>query len=319
MVLGYHILMIIFLFLTGPLGILFNATFIWCTLMKKELQKEYAWFLCGISMVDLIYCINNAVPQVIAIFLNVNPKGTYCQVVGVILLINGVGAVCIQPLLAMNRFISLYYSHLQTKYFSRRNNLLMLISTYLFCILVAAILFYLDDMGRMGNTICGPEIENMPISHICLFAAPMFLSYGICIFCGYKILYLIKSHQAEARRQQLGSRLAHAKDIFHLIILELVVPISLEMPVLVASIVSSQIYIPPFVIAATCSLFVMHPVMDPVIVVVVMRPYRNFVRKIWRALKGVTDIHPTITTNNISTIPVTNCWKVAFCSLPIYV
>lgn len=112
-------------------------------------------------------------------------------------------------------------------------------------------------------------------------------------------MYLVKSHQATARRQELGSKLAHAKEIIRLIIIELVVPISLEMPVLIACIVSGQVYIPPIIISVTVSLFITHPVFDPIVVVIVMKPYRNFARNCWRSFRGVTPIEPT--TNVIST------------------
>lgn len=273
-----------------------NAAFIIITIRKQELQKEYAWFLIGVAGANLMYCLNNAIPQVIIVVMDVEPTSTFCQVVGVVLLTNGVGAVCIQPLLALNRFVALYHSHLTAKIFTRRNNALMLAGTFLSCMCVSIGLVYLGDMGRLGNTMCGPQIETMAITHVCLFVAPMFVAYGICIFCGYKILYLIRSHQSEARRRELGSRLQDAKDIFRLIILELAVPISIEMPVLILCMISSYIYVPLVVIAFAFGLFITHPVLDPIVIVFVMKPYRNYIQSVWRSYRG-TSVEPTSVTN----------------------
>lgn len=271
-----------------------NGLFIMFTIRKPELQKGYAWFLCGMAATNFIYCSNNSFAQIIVIVLNVNPKGVFCQIVGIILLTNGVGAVCIQPWLALNRFVSLYYSHLQSKLFSSRKNAAVLICTYIVCFIVSVILFVFGDMGRLGNTICGPEVESMAFSHVFLFAVPMFISYGVCIICAYKIFYLLKSHQETARRQALGSRLQDAKEITRLLIIELVVPISLETPVLLLCIVSSQVYIPKIVIAVSVCMFVTHPVFDPLIVVIVMKPYREFVKSAWHKYRGVNAVTPSL-------------------------
>lgn len=284
----YIILMLFFLLITGPLGVLFNLSFIVFSLCKEELRKDYTWFLIGISVSNILYCFNMAVPEVIVVVLDIKPNNALCQVVGVIVLANGVSSVCIQPLLALNRFSALYYSHLQANYFSRRNIVIMLCAVYSICALLCIVLLALGDIGRLGNTICGPNIQNMAISHVFIFVMPIFIAHGVSILCGFKILYLIQSHQKVARRLELGNKIQDAKDIFRLIIIELAVPICFETPALVSCLLSSQVYIPQIVIVFTVGLFLTHPVLDPIIVVLVMKPFRNCAKEILMRIRGVT-------------------------------
>lgn len=288
--LGYHILILCFLFTTGPLGLILNATFIYFTIRHKELRKGYTYFLCAIMGINTIYCMNNFILQTIVIIFNIEATQILCTVVGLILTTNGIAAVCVQSLLAVNRFCSLHHSHLVPKYFSTRNNTSMLICTYIFCFSIAIIQMILGDMKRVGNTICGPAIESMAISHICLFATPMFLSYSICIFSGYKIFSLVKNHQAMMAQQEMRSRIQDAKEIVHLIIFELSVPIVLETPVLIISFLTEGVHVPPMVMSISVCLFITHPVLDPIIVVIVMKPYRNFVKQTWYKWRGITTV-----------------------------
>lgn len=283
----YYIVMLCFLVTTGPIGVLTNAAFIVLTLCKSELRKDYSWFLCGMSISNIMYSFNMAVPQVFVIMFDIDPKNQFCQVIGVIVLMNGVCSVCIQPFLSLNRFIMLYHSHLQGKYFTRTKILLMIISVYAICLALSLVLLAMGDVGRVGHTICGPQIEDMPISHVCLFTVPMFFSYGVSIYCGYKILNLINAHQTAARERDLGSRLQDAKDIFRLIVIELAVPICFETPALLSCMLSGVTYVPKLIIAFTVGLFLAHPLIDPIIVIVVMKPYRRCVMNIWLSLRGI--------------------------------
>lgn len=276
--LDYLLLTLCFLIITGPLGLLFNVTFIVCTALKRELQKDYTWFLCGMCTLNAIYCFNTCTLQIAVIVLDINIYSNFCHVVGIILATSGVGGICVQPMLALNRYVTIYHSYYSKKIFNRRNNILMMCIAFLFVFTNSIVLLYFGDLGRMGNTVCGPQIENMPLSRATLLISPVILSYCICIFCGYKILYLLKSHQANARRVELGSGLQEAKEIFRLMIIELIMPLILEIPVVLFCLVSSQIYIPRMLIAVSVCMFVVHPVCDPVIVVFVMKPYTHFIR-----------------------------------------
>lgn len=289
----YEILTICFLLITGPSGILINLYFIIITLTKKKLHKNYSWFLCGMSAANLLYCANSSINQVIALWQDLDIKNGYCQIIGVVLVSTALSSMCMQPLIGLNRYVGLYYSNWQPKIFCPRNNATMIFSVYLVCFIVAVVLYIFNDMGRMGNTVCGPQIENMEISHVCFFAVPIVTSYCICIFCAYKILRLIRNHQSSA--QEVGSKLQDMKEMFRLLIIELFLPITLETPILLFSLLSSHVYIPRLVIAISVCLFIIHPVCDPIVVFFVIKPYRIYIQQIWNKCckSNVVDITST--------------------------
>lgn len=290
-----EILILCFIIISGPVGVVLNAAFITVTISKSELRKEYTWFLCGMAGANLLYCLNNAINQIIALVLGIGGESIFCQIVAVILGTNGLTAVCVQALLALNRFVALIYPQLKAKLFSNKKNAIMLISFYIFSLVLMIGLVFMNDMGRMVGTICGPKIEQMPLSHLCVFFIPMSLSYFICIFCGYKIFKFLKTHQQTAQRQEMRSQIQHAKEISRLIVIEIVVPLSLESPALFLSLLTTVLYIPNLVLTISICLFIIHPVFDPLVVVFVMKPYRNFVKRIWRKCRGVTDVEPMST------------------------
>lgn len=282
-----NIVMLCFLLMTGPLGVILNVAFITLTLRKRELRKSnYAAFLCGMSIANLSYCSFNSVPQVVAILRDLDPNSDFCQLIGMSMIVNGVNAVFIKSLLELSRFVALYYSQLHGTIFSPRNNVIMILFTCLLWIALSVVLHILGDLGRTVGTVCAPNIERMPIGHFFIFASPLVLSYCISIFCAYKILFIIRNQQAAAVRLRLGSRLQDGKDIFRLICIELAVPTMLEMPALVMLLLTTQVYIPPVILTFFIGLFFVHPVLDPVIIVFVLKPYRTIATNIWSSVRG---------------------------------
>lgn len=265
--LDYLLLTLCFLPVTGPLAILFNVTFIVFTIIKKELHKDYTWFLRRMCTLNTVYCLNSCTLQVMVLVLDYQVDTPFCHVVGILLATFSLGGICVQPMLTLNRFVAIYHRYYERKIFNGRNNILMLCFSLLFVFTNAIILLLFGDMGRMSNTVCGPQIESMPLIHTALLTSPVIMSYCICIFCGYKILRLLKRHQANARRLELGSGLQEAREIFRLMVIELVMPLFLEISVVVFCWISSQIYVPRMMIAISICMFVIHPVCDPIIVV----------------------------------------------------
>lgn len=289
---GNEILMLCFLIVTGTIGILLNASFITVTLRKSQLRKEYSWFLCGMAGANLFYCLDNTVGQVIALLLDVDGQATFCQMVAVILGTNGLAAVCIQALLSLNRLVALVYPQFKMKFFSNIKNAIMLISIYIISFMSMICLMCTGDLGRMAGTVCGLKIESTPLSHMCFFFVPMSLSYSVSIFSGYKIFKFLKRHREAAQRQELRSQLQHAKEINRLIVIELVVPLSLETPALIVCLLTTVVYIPNLLVTFSICLFITHPVFDPLVVVFVMKPYRIFVKRMWRKCRGISEVAP---------------------------
>lgn len=298
----YQILCFTFLIFSGIFGILFNTIFIGVTIRQSELRKIYAFFLCSVSFMNLLYSASNATLQPFVLIFNVKSNSTYCSVVGMVTSVTGLGSSFNQSFVALNRFVAMYYAQQQSKIFSRRNNIFMVSFTFVLAVLVSCVLYHFGDLGFLGNTVCGPDVESMNFVHILFFMAPLCVSNGICVYSGFKIWRLIKSHQQNTTHLT-GSRLQHAKDIVILILIELVVPTMLETPLLLFCLLSDYIQIPKFLLSASVCLFITHPVMDPVIIVIVVKPYRTTFAKLWKDLlrqNMVTKVEPVAITNFIS-------------------
>lgn len=292
----YQILCFVFLIIDGICGIIFNGVFIVINVRRFEFRKVYALFLTCVSVMNLIYSVANGLLQPFVLVFNLQPKTITCSIIGIITSASGLGCIFNQPFVALNRFIALYHSRKYSKIFSIKNRTLMITFTSTLSILIAMVLFFFDDIGLLGNTVCGPDIESMPFAHIFLFMCPIFVSNVICLFCAFKIWCLIKRHQ-RGTSNILQSRLQHAKDIFYLIIIELTVPMVLQIPLLILCFLSSNIYVPKLLISAAVCLFITHPVLYPIIIAAVMKPYRSTCINIWQAFRSPTFVESVPMTN----------------------
>lgn len=247
---------------------------------------------------NLIYSANNAILQPFILFYDVHPKSAYCSVVAFTTSFSGLGGVFLRSLVAFNRFISLFYPEKQNKMFSCKNNVSMVGLIVLASLLISIILYLLGDMARLGDTVCGPDIEKMPFTHTLIFMVPVSVVNVICIYSGYKIWIILSGHQENAQR--VGSRLQDTKEIFRLIIIEQMIPLLLETPIVLASLLRYYVVIPKTLLSCFVCLFITYPVVEPVIVVLVMKPYKSAVQRQWYLFRGVSPIEEVsiVSSNN---------------------
>lgn len=299
----YHVLCFVFLLISGSLGVLFNFTFFITSIRRQELNKVYSFFLLSTSFMNFLYSANNAVLQPYILYVNIQPNTAYCSIVAVAVSFSGMGGVCSRMYVALSRFITLYYPA-RIPMFSRRNNFLMITFTWIACLLLAMVLFFFGDMARLADTVCGPNIETMPFLRTFFFMIPFSVAYGICIYSAYKIWRLLKKHQKNS--QVLGIRFKDAKEVFRLIIIELLVPVCLELPLLFFSFFSNYIILPKLLLSAFVCLFIMYPTVEPVVVVLIMKPYKLAFLKEWYSLRGINAVHPIHTTTTSTTRTLTH-------------
>lgn len=272
-----------FVLITGPIGMILNFSFVVLTLTNSVLRKGYSWFFCGLTSLNFIYCLNNSTTQVVVLIMDVGDDSAFCSVVSVLITSTAIGSVCMQSLISIQRFVGLVHANKQTVIFSPRNNFILTCFITVFSLGLTVISWKMGDMGRIGQTICGPNMSDMPTLHVAFLVAPLIISYAICAICGYKIKRLLINHESNMRHNEVGSVLLRdAQQIVRLITIELVVPITLEAPFLLCGLLRTKIYIDPMLIAISVCLFLTHAVVDPIIIVLVMRPYRNVLKKKFR-------------------------------------
>lgn len=290
----YQTLCLVFLLVSGSLGVVLNIGFLVLSFRRVELNKCYTFFLSSVSFMNFIYSANNAILQPVAVAVNVSQKSAYCTLVAFTTSFSGLAAVFLRTFVALNRYVSLCYPTKQKTMFSRRNNWIMSVITVFISVFITFIFYFLDDLARLGNTVCGPDIETMPFIHTLVFMVPISVVYGICIYSGYNIWRILKRHQANAER--LGSRLQHAREILLLLLIELLVPILLETPLIISTVLRHCMTVPKMALSAFVCLFISYPVVEPVIVVLILKPYKLAVMKQWRSWRGDVSIERVATT-----------------------
>lgn len=292
----YQTLCFVFNILVCTLGLTLNITFLIVNGQHLDLFKVYGYFLSSLCLNNVIHLTNGLLLQTSILYLDSNPKSAFCSVVAIISVATAYNGVCIEAVVALNRYIALYFPERQLKIFSSKNNFVIIFALAIYTVATAVGLFLLDDIARVGNTVCGPELESMEVGHILYFLGPISCVKTLSVFCVYKIWRLIKNHQQYAQR--LGSGLQDAEDIVRLIAIELLIPICLEYPLLLVCLLNKHVFIPKMVISAFCCLFVASSVFDPIIIVIVMKPYRKLFQKMWLRFKGsiITDSQHTAIT-----------------------
>lgn len=285
---------------TSFIAVILNGAFLIVNHYNFKQKKDYFLFFCGVSGLNLIFCLSIFTCLPILVGLNINSDNVFCKILGCITVMSGNGAVYTQSILSFNRYLSLYYPHATKRVFTRRNIWLMLAGICLIAPVLCIHLLYFGFIGRMNGTLCAPRMEIMSIGHLCIYMAPMIASYTISIYFTYKVFRLIRNHQLEAAN--LKSKLQDAKDIVRVIVIEISVPLTLSSPVIILCFLLESVNVPEELFSFALFLFVVHSATDPVIIVLVMKPYREHLIHLWKKFRGENETATVITTIDVRTV-----------------
>lgn len=277
--LTYINFLIALLVVAGFGGVTMNSIFLWLNLSKPEFRKDYFLFLTAVSFLNFVHSWIILVFQPIAVGFNIDEHGIFCSLMSYIHIVTGVGGISVQTLLCFNRFVSLYYPQKMKTIFTSRNIFLMLFTVWSIPAICGAGLWILNDFGRPKGSICCPSIDTMLFSHMLLVYGPMMTSYSLSLFFTYKISRMIKTHQQQVGAN-LGSRLQTAKDIVRLIIIDIAVPLTMETPAVVVCFLAATVNIPIPIFDVALFFFVLHSTTDPLIALLVVKPYRKAVKNV---------------------------------------
>lgn len=272
---------------SGIFGLLFNASLGIMVTLKSDIRKDYSVFIIGMATLNVIYCINVSVLQPITILGSFDSDGPVCQFTGFTLIMCAICSLLTQPLLALNRYSAVFHGQKHKELFSRRNISVMLVLVYSISFGLALSFYFLKDYGRFVNTICCLDIGNMPIFHIIgLFLIPLSVGYSITVFCAIKISRYLKRHEKQMDQREILPMLKETKQIVKLIYLDLCIPLVLECPPLAMCILLHYVNVEPVIIALTVGCFVLHATTDPIVVVLVVKPYRLETKRLINKLRA---------------------------------
>lgn len=282
-----NLFLISLLAILGFSSIFINSFFIAINILKKEIRKDYFFFLGALAIYNILYTINVSVFQPLVIVFDLNEDSTLCIVTGTSLTWFGSCSICLQPILSMHRYVLIFHPHLQQTLFCTRNKILYLTVTSFAALMFSLSLWWFGVMGRLNGTICNVNLEKASFWHLAYCNLVILICYTVSSFCVYKIWRLLKQHKNTVRTGEIRSRLQDATEIIRLIILELTIPLMLEFPALIyALLLTKGVTRYQMLFVSFLGLFVMHATTDPIVAICVIKPYRNTVKRFWRKLIG---------------------------------
>lgn len=272
-----------FLLFTGSVGIILNSAFLALALCKKELQSDYSLFLNSGSVLLLVYSLNNATLEAFVVIKNKPGCSTICLLASIIFVSSGLSASCVKPFYALYQYWTLYYPEKITKYFSAKKSPIMVICTCIVCLILALIRFAVKDLGRVVRTFCGVYLGTTQMIVELVFVIPTAIFTKICVFCALKMRRSIKSTDREVQKQ-LESNLPDAKIIVRFIFVEVFVPVLLEMPQMIVSMViraKGEDAVSSVLVAVVVCLPMLSSVVYPIFIVYFLKQYRQCALNVW--------------------------------------
>uniref|UniRef100_A0A915I8P8 G protein-coupled receptor n=1 Tax=Romanomermis culicivorax TaxID=13658 RepID=A0A915I8P8_ROMCU len=127
---------------------------------------------------------------------------------------------------------------------------------------------------------------------------PIGISYSVNIFCAYKVYLFIRCHTND-RTRTIPSKIVEGRLIVNLIILETSVQLVLELPAslsIIAKLLGAEIS--DIVYAIVYCLFMLHTISDPLVLIIVLKPYRIYVVQLLARLIPMGDQQETVTVVN---------------------
>lgn len=215
----------------GALGMPGNLYLMILILSDYKKRKPHEWLLFNLTLGDFLLCLNNVVLEA-PFVLNFNTAE--CKIAGAIDYFFGTSSFFTPPLVAYNRYLSLYDNPRYVKLFTNRNVFLAYGCILLFGLIWISPFIITDSLGQDDLGICGTQMKNL-LLHIILFAILVFcfLSYIVVLYYSYKVVIRIRNHKIEATNQHnFQSRLINeSQELITAILIISAVPFFAQIPV----------------------------------------------------------------------------------------
>lgn len=293
----YQTFCLVVLVISGICGLTLNVGFILMNIRHSHLPKAYGYIFPCLSLNYVLAFLSVVFLQSFIILMDIHPKSTLCSIAAIVAIATAINSIFIETIVALNRYISLYFPYKRSCIFSIQNQLVVLSLFSCVSIAMAIGMMFLGYLGRIGNAVCGPDIDSINFFHVSFVTIPVLISKIISIFCVYKIWRIIRNHN----EHNCGSRLQETKEIAMLLVVELIVQIFLEFPLLLTCLLNRHIFIPKMLIYVFICLFLAQPIFDPIIIMVIVKPYRkaflNFFNNYW---------HVNVNTDSLEVVNLTS-------------
>lgn len=283
-------------FIIGPLGLIVNSLLLAITFRKKSIrEREYTIFIQNRALMDLAICLQFLLVQPwVMDCSSINP--VWCTITAGLFISTFYAMIMSESALAMNRYISICRPHLYQRVYRKRYVYLMCFAVWLLGALIGIVNGFAGALGRSPGSFCSVIVEWSSVLVILAFNYPITSgTYVIIFYCYWKIHRFLKDHQKNALTNGERTRLQEDKFILRYIKYLALIPVLSELPSAISMIV--HVYdpslVPHFAIFGTNLIFMLCPVLEPILTLYIVRPIRKELLDMTKRLKKTSAVMPT--------------------------
>uniref|UniRef100_A0A915I390 G-protein coupled receptors family 1 profile domain-containing protein n=1 Tax=Romanomermis culicivorax TaxID=13658 RepID=A0A915I390_ROMCU len=295
------IILLCFLFVGGSIGLFLNGGLLFVNLANRNFHNpEYCLFIYCLAFSNVIYTIEELTIHPWLILTGAASDSFACKTGGFLFMAGGMSSVFCQTFLSLNRFLLLRYEAINDIAFSRNMSAIYVILIVITSLAINSAYIFLGDLG-LYDGLCLVDIRRTPLWHpLVVSMIPVLACYGLEIYCAWRVSWFIHSC-AHVTSRMVKRRIEEGRSIIKLIVLEISIPIILEMPATTMMIVCHLTdKLPPSVTALCCGLYIAHATADPISLVYVIKPYRKQFLKWYKRNFKKASVHGDVTTKNSS-------------------
>lgn len=277
--------------LVGFFGLQCNGFLLAVILSSKELRnKDYICIILSRGIVDFLHCVLLAVFQPFAILSESEP---WCNVVAFADIATGSASMFFEPLLACNRYVSIFYSILHKKVYTIRNVIFMCVGVLILATSVTVAHIFTGDLGRATGFTCSVMMsrDSIVVSSITTYI-PALLSSGAVAFFNYKIYRFLRQHQNQQMTNAQRTKLQSDREMLNFIMVAAFFPLVIQSPAIVA--MWTNMFIPLSDWILFCALILLHSfhLVNPLLALFMVKPLKSRLMSLIRSLRGKNSVVP---------------------------
>lgn len=261
----------------GAIGMPGNLFLLVLILLEYKKRKPHEWLLFNLALVDFLLCLNNVALE--APFVISPGDRIECKIAGAIDYFLGTLSFFTPPLVAYNRYLSLYDNQKYQRVFTTRNLYLGCGSFVVFAICWITPFVASGSVGHDDMGLCGTQVRYDYLKVIyCGVVLAVCTSYLLLLYFSYKVIVKIRNHKKEATNQsQLQSRLINeSQEIMTVMLVMSAVPFYAQIPTALVKLLN--IFLPPinpWIVRSLTAPFPLTSALNAYVTIYIVKDYRN--------------------------------------------
>lgn len=289
----------------GAIGLPANIFLLVLIASEYKKRKPHDWLFFTIALGDCMLCLNNVVLE--APFV-IDHDRVECKIAGAIEYIFGAFSFFSPPLVAYNRYLSLYDNQKYKRIFTNRNVALASGSTFLFTVTVWTPFIFSGNIGQDDLGLCGVRMVQtyLKVVTFCLSIC-IAVSYTLLLYFSYKVIVKIRNHKKDAtQRSRLQSRLINeSREIITVMLIISSIPLFTQIPGAIVKVLNS--ILPPFdpwIPRAIVAPFPTASAVNAFVTLYIVKEYRKKAISIWKKQSAKVSTTPAASTGSNGTKPL---------------